>query len=127
MRKLVLAALLAVLSSGCAIKVNGQTYLLLQRSVVVSIVHTCSHEALVSIVGKEPKHISGPRPQSFVLTPLVVGERYIQVNVQSLNEHGEIAYTHVASFYIDYNSSTAQTWILSEAAQSSGGGILHMY
>lgn len=113
---------LLVLSSligGCA-TVNGRTVLFLQRGVILSLVHACTDSAIVYQAGVgEIGRVSGATPLQIPMQPAVMGDREIQVTVQSIDPSGKIVGTYNEEFHIDSQSTRARSWTISNGY--SGG------
>ncbi len=117
MKKFFVCVLIALAVGGCANYQGPQgprTVVFLQRGVILQVTHTCTGLAEVHQAGRGlVAVIRGARPQNVPMSPVIWGDREIQVTLISLNESGNVAGTHVERFYIDNASTTSQTWLLS--------------
>ena len=121
--KIILIMLIALATSGCAVTTSHGRILMLQRGVILTLVHTCTDRAIVNQAGRgRVGEIVGATPDEFALQPVVPGERMIHVIVQSVDTDGKVAGVYSESFEIDRQSTTAQVWIIGNNNSSYGRG-----
>ena len=120
MRQLFILAL-AVMASGCA-TVGGRTVVFLQRGIILTVIHTCTDKAMVYQSGRGMvAEVVGATPADLLLGPAILGDREIGVTVQSF-ANGRVVGTSSMGFNIDRNSTTSQTWTISDDRTSGGWG-----
>jgi hypothetical protein len=118
MKKLCLAALVAVTVSGCtSLRGNGlQLYFL--RGVNLTIIHTCTNRALVYQGQELLADMSGVAPQTVPVVPRI-GGHYVSVIVQSLDNNGQVVSNHTQAIYIADTWDQEPAWYIGD----EGGGV----
>lgn len=114
--------------TGCAqVMMPGgqrQRVLFLQRGVIVQVVHTCTDHGRLYQAGGVVVDILGAEPRDIPMTPAIFGDDQISVTFQSLDASGKVVRTHSASFYVDQQSTTTQSMVISDQYSGwSGRGI----
>lgn len=128
MKKVLLLALMALVSSGCAKRVTMGTSFFLQRGVVVQLTHTCTDKAMVYQAGRGLLgEIIGAAPKDIGLEPTIWGEQYVSATVQSINAVGKVLATFTERFSIDRRSTTTQTWEIVNRGVVGGGAGRRSY
>lgn len=88
------------------------TTLFLQRGVVLTVSHHCTPHAVIYQAGKGlVAEVNGPEPVTIPLIPTIVGEREIDLLIQSTME-GVVVSEDERSFRVDRNTTTSETWRL---------------
>mgnify|MGYP003393370309 CR=1 FL=1 len=122
MKATILAVLVAIVASGCAVRTSSGTHYFLQRGIVLQLIHTCTDLARVYQGGRGlVSEVAGATPVDIPLDPTIPGEQMISVTVQSINTLGRVSGTYLQTLYIDSRSTTTQSWIISDGYGGGGG------
>lgn len=121
----ILILLAAFFAFGCAMKYNTptgtQVHFFLQRGVMLQVVHTCTDKGVLYQAGGVAITILGATPRDVPLDPILFS-RAINVTFQSLDPSDKVIATFTQQFYIDPNSTTSETWVISKDSSGGGGG-----
>jgi hypothetical protein len=122
MKKWFVLALLALTTSGCAVRTSsGTTVRFFARGLPLQITHTCTERAEVRQAGKGLiGEIVGPVPQDFYLDP-VSFDSAVSVTVQSLDDKGRVVGTYHQSFDLQNRYRLVQAWFITRENVQGGG------
>jgi hypothetical protein len=125
--KIFVLALVALATSACTASIRTpygiQQYVFWQRGIILQVTHTCTDKGRLYQAGEGLiAEIVGAEPRDIPLMPAMLGDQQIQVTLQSIDESNKAVQIFVETFHIDYYSTTAQTWIITNSRSGYWGG-----